>query len=124
MNLSIAMLNAVQNGGGTFKVTRGWVSPQLKFKPVEFQTGYMVAVADGLDNEYVLYADTIERFVIEHGLIDNPTQYLGLWQDDETGDWSIDVVSNELDMQTAYDLAELYNQKAIWSCSSKRALTV
>ena len=123
MNLSVAMLNAVISGGGTFQVTRSMFG-KLKLTPVEFEVGYLVAHAQGLDNEYVLYRDTIEQFIIEHYLVDSDFRYLGLWQDPETGNWSIDSVQNILDVEIAFRAAEENRQKAIWSNVSKRALTV
>ena len=105
---------------GTYKASvNGYGNLELKTS-VSMGQGYWVSDDTGV---------TVEGHLTEQGVADalqlmeaQPGEYIGIWTDE--GITYIDRSYHFIRKEVAIDFGNLYNQKAIWDCAKREAITL
>ena len=121
MTLTYAQVvaHAIENGGGTFRITKGG------FTPDEREKGYYVSLSGGVENLPFLDAQTVRKVLAAWASNGHVSEYtrLGLWKDD-SDNWSIDLTVWVYNPSSAEIVGRDNNQRAIWDITNAREITL
>jgi hypothetical protein len=91
-------------------------------QPIKITDGYIVAI------ESVTITDSLEEAWAELAYHFWPTEhdlnYLGFWQDPDTGKWYVDFVIHTYSLKYALEIANDRNELAIYDCKNGTSINV
>jgi len=122
MNTARLMLDAFENGGGTYQLVGS--SPYgYEWVPVAKDWGYFVSRPNGVENfpESAMTVETLDKIVTQRHLASG--FYLGLWRDDN-GNWSIDETQWLTTQPFAVFEGIRNHQRAIWDCERQQEISL
>lgn len=118
---------ANRSGGATLKRSVNAVTGDITYDHTDYEEGYYVAVESIVElpgGAYDALADLAD-FQCPEDIRKFPEEcFLGLWFDDETGNWSVDVVVHTYDLTLATETGIRYKQKAIFDIAEDGIITL